>query len=802
MKQSPIDMIVRISPIRPFGLISPIRPISLIGLRRIFVLAVLAALPSMLTAQTYNQIDESGNVTQRDERNRNFNPHNNDTTSRAREIPTGLNVWTVDRTFGDIRTAEPDTMPQMFMKAVFNSGLYGEYNTTGNNYTPRQSRIYADRPVTSQFMFTQPYSYVYREPDEFHFTNTLSPLTNMTYFSCGDKQNGEDRLDARFAVNASKRLGIGFDLDYLYARGYFSNQSTSHFGATLYSSYLGDHYQMHLILSNYHQKVSENGGIENDDYIVHPESFSEDYSENEIPTVLSSNWNRNDNQHVFFTHRYSFGFYRKVPMTEEEIKAREFANASRLEHEKAEKAATGNTEAEDGPRPNGRPDDAKIAGQEPEPVPAAADSTAAGNRIKVSSQEQLDSLLAVEKAKQEDEDSLMKKEYVPVTSFIHTLELNKYDRTYLGYATPTNYYANTYFLADSIRDNTKHLQLKNSLGIALLEGFNKWAKAGLKGFVSHELRTFHMDDVTDSVAYQRKWTEHNISVGGKLSKTEGHTLHYNATAELWLVGEDAGQLKADFSTDLNFRLFGDTVQLSALAYFYRLNPVFYHRHYHARNIWWDNDDMSKETRTRIEGRLFFGKTNTRLRVAIEEIQNYTYLGMSYDRSTSGNIVTNMTAAVYQNASNINVLTAQLQQDFQLGPLHWDNIITYQNSSNKDVLPLPALNAYTNLYLNFIISHVLRVDLGADMTYFTKYYAPDYAPQLSQFAVQQNVDSRVELGGYPFVNVYANMHLKHARFFVMMSNVTSGMANRRAFLTPHYPTNSSVLRLGVSWNFMN
>ena len=683
---------------------------------RYFFSLVFVTASAILSAQTYNQIDEQGNVTQRDERSRNFNPHNNDTTT-VKSIPIGLHVWTVDRRFGDIRPTEVDTMPHMFMRTTFNEGLYGEYNTIGNNYSARQNRIFADRQLTSQFMFTQPYSFVYTEPDQFHFVNTLSPLTNMDYYSCGDKTNGEDRIEAKFAVNANKRLGGGFDINYDYARGYFSNQNTSHFGVKFFTSYLGDHYQMHLLASTYHQKASENGGIETDDYVTHPEAYSESYSENEIPTILSSNWNRNNNQHIFLTHRYNLGFYRE------------------LERDTTNEA-----------------------------------------------------------------DTIVRREFVPVTSFLHTMELNNYRRTYIAYQTPEQYYANTYLPGDTVRDETNHFQIKNYLGVALLEGFNKYAKAGLKAFVAHELRNYKLPDLTaDSTTYQRKWTEHNISIGGKLSKTEGHTLHYNATAELWLAGEDVGQLKADFDTDLNFKFLGDTVRLAASAYFYRLNPVFYQRHYHARNLWWDRD-LSKETRTRIEGRFTYDKTNTLLRLAIEEIQNYTYFGMSYERDPSG--VKNFTAGVFQHSGNINVLTAQLCQNIKLGPLHWDNVITYQNSSDETALPLPALNIFTNLYLHFKIAGVLTVDLGADATFFTKYYASDFCPQLNQFAVQQNVDSRVRLGEYPFVNAYANMHLKRARFFIMMSNLVDGGANRKEFLTPHYPMNSSIIRTGISWNFFN
>ena len=768
--------------------------------RKILALLFMAAMLPV-GAQTYNQIDEMGNVTQQDERNNNFNPHNNDTTSHGKEIPRGIYVWTVDRKFGDIKPAVVDTMPHLYMNSTLNTGIYGEYNTTGNNYTARLSRIYIDRPLPQQFMFTELYSFVNKAPDQLHYTNTLSPITNLSYDNCGDKINGEDHLQAKFAVNAGKRIGLGFDLNYAYARGYFSDQPISHFGATLYGSYLGDQYNLHVMYSNYHQKATENGGIANDDYVTHPEAQEETYSESEIPTVLSSNWNRNDNFHVFLTHRYNLGFYRDVQMTESEIKARKFARQSKEQKEEKELKKQ---EKQPASTFNGRPKDAAIAGAEPPREKSdtlAVDTT----RIKVDTQEIMDSLLMAEKTDAAN-DSTMKKEFVPVTSIIHTLDLSHYDRIYQANGSPTDYYANTYFnqdkigRQDSIYDQTKMLQMKNTLALALLEGFNKWAKAGLKVFATHELRRFQMNDLQDSMPVMQKVTEHNLSIGGQLIKSQGNALHYTAQAELWTIGEDAGQLKADFNTDLNFPLFGDTVTLAAHAHFYRLAPTYYQRHYHSKHFWWDNDDLNKETHTRIEGQFKYQKTKTSLRVAIEEIQDYTYLGMSYDASPTDR--KQLTAGIYQNSGNINLMTVQLMQDFKLGPLNWENVITYQNSSNQQVLPVPALNVFTNLYLGFKIAKVLSVELGACATYFTEYDAPDFCPQLNQFAIQENDESRITLGNYPFIDVYANMHLKRARFFVMMTNAAYGSFNRKSFLAPHYPTDSAVLRLGVSWNFFN
>lgn len=763
-------------------------------------------MPLMAWAQfdSFNQMDEDGNVTRRSTK------QNADSLGTDKEIPKGIKVWTVDERFGDIRKAELDTVPHMFMNTIFGTGLRGEYNTLGNVGTPRINRVFIDRQDDGQFLFTQPYDYFVKPVSTFHFTNTLSPFTNLTYNTAGNRTNGEDHFTAKFGVNAGKRLGVGFNFDYIYGRGYYQNQSTSHFNYTMYGSYLGDRYQAHLLFSTNHQKVTENGGITDDNFVLHPESFDDDFATNEIPTVLENNWNRNDNQHVFLSHRYNVGFKRKVKMTEEEIKAKKFAMEAKRDSDERKRREEERRKAEDEGRDfnednvkekktyAGRPSDAKIAGNEP----TATDGIGKGGRINVDSKEMADSLAKVS-AKAAADTMWMKDEYVPVTSFIHTMKLDNYKRIYQAYNTPADFYADNYvagpYAGDSIYDKTSHLRLQNTFAISMLEGFNKWAKAGVKAFVTSDLRRFVLPS-SDSNTATTSYNEHNLSVGGQLSKTEGKTLHYNVTAETWLLGEDLGQLKIDGAVDLNFPLFGDTVTLAAKGFFHRNNPTFYYRHYHSRHFWWDNTSLSKELHSRVEGLFSYRKTNTTLRVAFDEIQNYTYLAMGYnianDHTRKGN-----TMEVRQKGGAITLLTLSLAQNFKLGPLNWENVITYQKSTDNDVLPVPDLNIYTNLYLRFKIAQVLKCDFGADGRYFTKYYAPDYSPALGQYAVQTG-DNRVQTGNYPLVNIYANFHLKHTRFFVMMSHVNAGSGNRQYFLTPHYPLNQRVFRFGLSWNFFN
>lgn len=741
---------------------------------------------------------------------------NTDSLGSDKEIPKGIRVWTVDERFGDTKAAVVDTLQHMYMNSTFTEGLRGEYNTLGNMGTARLNRIFIDRRNTQgNFIFTEPYDYIVNPVSDFHFTNTYSPITNITLNSCGDKVTGEDDFKAMFAVNANKRLGAGFRFDYKYGRGYYNAQSTSHFKYTMWASYLGDRYQAHFLFSTNHEKMTENGGITNDDYIKHPEIYTESFATNEIPTVLEQNWNRLDNQHIFFTHRYNVGFSRKVKMTEEEIKAKKFAMASKKENaeenakEEARKKAKEQGKKFDekaydkqqGAKFSGRPDGAKIAGDEPAKDSDAKDIRNDSTRIAVNGKAAADSLLVIQKKNAED-SLFYKSEYVPVTSFIHTVKFDNYRRIYEAYQTPADYYLKEYYDAgrltgDSIYDQTKHWHMKNTFAIAMLEGFNKWAKAGLKAFASYDLRHYELPTMEGGF---EKYNEHALSVGGQLSKQEGKTLHYNAVAEIGLTGVDAGTLAIDGNVDVNIPFLGDTLQVRGDAFFHRETPSFYYRNYHARHLWWEND-LDKTIHTRIMGTLSFPKTRTKLRVAVDEIKNYTYFSQSYDITEKG-LRTGVMVTPMQESGGINLLTAQLEQNFRLGILNWENQFTYQHSSKESVLPVPAFNAYTNLYIKFKVVKVLNVDLGADMRYFTSYEAPDYSPYMGQYTVQGNGENNVKIGNYPIVNVYANVHIKHTRFFVMMSHINAGQGDKNYFFAPHYPMNERVFRIGVSWNFFN
>lgn len=681
-------------------------------MRRILLIYILLSVVGLTAVHAQlnparQRVDENGRDQYGNQVDPAMMPDRLDSTDvEVKSLPPKLYMWRIKNQLGDRVLIPADTTYHHFQNTNLTEGITGHYNYLGNLGSPRMSRIFFDRRDPEPTIFMESFSSFFVRPTEFNFTNSNVPFTNLTYHKAGNKINGEERFKSYFSVNANKRLAFGFNIDYLYGRGYYNNQNTAYFNAAVFGSYIGDRYQAQAIYSNNYLKTNENGGIKDDRFITAPEEAAgggREYESTNIPTVLNASTNRNHDFYIYLTQRYNLGFKREIP-------------------------------------------------------------------------------------KAENDTTPTKEEFVPVTSFIHTIQVERARHRFSSDDNLEGYYQNTYLDLDNlenraIKDTTTYVGIKNTIGIALLEGFNKYAKAGLTAFASYKVSKYSLMNKLGLRADQ--YDENELFVGGELSKREGNVLHYHAIGEVGLVGTAIGQFNVKGDIDLNFPLWKDTVSLVARGEVSNKLAPFYMRHYHSKHFWWDND-MNKEFRTRIEGELSIARWKTRLQVGVENIKNYTYF--------------NQQAIPDQKSGSLQVLSATLNQDFKLGIFHLDNEVTWQKSSDMDVLPLPDLSLYHNFYMQFkLAKKVLSVQLGADVRYFSKYYAPAYMPATQQFYLQPE-DNQVRIGGYPIVNVYANLHLKRTRFYVMMYHVNQGISKPNYFLAPHYPINPRVIKFGLSWNF--
>ena len=652
-----------------------------------------------------------------------FNPFRNnpkDSTKNNLKVPMDIRQWHVNGHTGEIIPTDADTLQFMFQNWHLTEGMNGEYNFLGNMGTPRQSRIFMNRPTVTEFDFLQPYDYFYLRPDNFFFIDTKSPYTNLSYHSSGNRQTGDDRVRAYFSTNAGKHFGIGFLIDYLYARGRYDKQATSLTNFSLFSYYKNDHYDYNLLVSHYRMKQAENGGITDDRYITRPEEtdgMNSNFTPSDIPVYLYSTWNRNTTYDLFFTQGYNMGFYR-------------------------------------------------------EKMVADADSVV--------------------------RDSV-ENEFVRVARITHVADVKYHEHDFINHQQMYNYYADNFLPYDST-DFTTSLKVKNRIAFSLCEGFSKYAFADITAFAEHTYERYTLPDTTlESKEFKKKYNEHILKVGGSISSTHGRHLKYNVNGEASLIGEEFGAFSIDGEAQFHFRLWNRDMQLKANAFIKNNRPSFYYRHYHSEHFWWDNQ-LKKEFKTRIEASFEIPSWGTRLNAGLENVKNYTYIANeSLPTGAVGRYLWRLN--VRQDNANIQIFSATLKQDFKFGIFNLNTQVTYQHSSNQDILPLPMINAYANIFLKFRIAKVLNTEIGADARYFTKYYAPDYSPALGQY-VQQNPENKIAIGNYPVASVYANFLLKQARFYVKYYHANKGLGNREYFLAPHYPISPAIFCFGISWNFYN
>lgn len=595
------------------------------------------------------------------------------------------------------------------------------YASTGNLGAAGETMIYFDRKPMSDFFFRDALRAWLPMQGDHRFYNTRIPMTILSYNTGGGRENKQDRLQAVFSGNVNEKLQFGANIDYLYSKGSYNYQAVKNMMWGLSSSYIGDRYEYQAFFNHYNGLNQDNGGITDDLYITDPAQLQGGQTTIDAKSIPTM-----------------------LTSARTRLKGQEFYMNHRYK--------LGFWRV--------TPPNDSIPG-----------------------------------------DTIEHRYYVPVTSFIWTLDYNDGHHTFTN-GSPTeaaDFWDNNYLTTGPSVNPTDYWSLRNTFGVALLEGFNKYAKAGLSAYVTHEIRrytqgvdTIPIDgpdrpELLTPYPYDQKIapkaTENLLWVGAQLTKQQGSLLRYEATARLGVVGPAAGEVNVNGNISARFKLWGDSVRVTAYGLFANEAAPYLMKNYVSNYFIWHND-FSKTRRLRFGGELSIPHTSTLLNVGVENVQNHIYF--------------NDASLPVQHGGSVQVLSASLQQNFKVGILNWNNKITFQTSSDQSVIPLPKLAVYSNLFLRFRVAKVLYVDFGIDCDYYTKYYAPNYQPATMSFCNQQ----AIKVGNYPFMNLYANMKLKRARFYIMMSHINQGMTGDNYFAMPHYPMNPRRFQMGVSVDFAN
>lgn len=653
--------------------------------------------------------------------------------------PQIITAWSMLPPLGLHEPAPVDTLLYDYYKTAVPWAVSPAWASTGNLGAPGIDMIYMDRPAMSDFWFRDALEPWLPMRGNHVFYNSRIPMTLLSYAMGGNRDASQERLKGTFSGNVNKQLQIGAMLDYLYSKGSYADQAAKDMAWGFSGSYIGDRYQAQIFYNHYHELLKENGGITNDLYITDPAEV-----QGGTPTIKPKS----------IPTRLT-GAHSRVVGSELMVNQR-FNMGYRRE----------------------LPDSLQPAPQ----------------------------------------DSLPRlTEFVPVSSIIWTFDWQTgrhgfhHDPSASGGSgsaggAADDFWSNTYLDRAGTDDRTSYWSVTNTVGLSLAEGFKPWVKFGLAAFVTHEIQ--HYVQVPDSVNFPAgegstrpsdltpypypeqvapSATEHEAWLGGQLTKQRGRILRYDATARFGMVGRVAGDLDITGSIAARVPLGRDSLVVEGHGAFHNTAAPYLMDNYVSNHFIWHND-WSKQRRVRFGGSLAWPRSRTHIGVDVENVQNYLYF--------------NYTGLPAQHDGNIQVLSAYLDQNLSVGILNWDNRVIWQKSSDTGVLPLPELTVTSNLYLRFKVARVLDVQFGVDCDYYTKYTGLDYQPATMAFTLQ-NPDKAVKVGGYPLMNLYANMKLSKARFYVLFSHVNQGLLGGNSyFVLPHYPMNPRCFRVGVSVDFAN
>lgn len=652
-----------------------------------------------------------------------------------------INGYHLTEKIGDRLLAPMDTnrLNTANSTLVEGQGIAGAY--TGNVGSPYQSRIFSERQEERDFIFADAHDHEIITPTNGYFYDVKVPYTHILYTRAGGSTKREEQLKGVLTGNFGKKVNAGGDFNYIYSRGQYNSNNNKLISYRIFGNYLSDRYEAHAHIRNFNFVNNENGGLTDDRYITSPEDFEDGrrgVDSKSYPTRFTNTWNRVRGKNFFLTHRYNFGFYRNMTKSEAERKRQKEAKREALK-EQQRASENKNTDSDD-----------------------------------------------FDKEK-EKEDIHANEVFVPVAGIIHTVEYEDFRRRFISKDMGIDTcYTHRYDTVGRLPDDvSSSWSLKNTVSLSLREGFQDWAKFGLTAYINFEKRSFKMpgDSVNGTISGIKKYGEYASFLGAELSKRRGNILTYQARGEFCPLGDDIGEFRLSGQIKTRFPLFKKEASVQAEGYIKNLRPAFFQRHYSSRYFFWDNDFKNIQ-RVYVGGSVDWEQTRTRVSAGVESIQNYVFF--------------NKEGVPEQFGSNLQIVTARIRQDFRFKTFGWENEIVYQASSDKNILPLPQLTAYSNIYVVVKLAKVLTMQLGADVHYFTEYYAPYYEPATQQF---QNQD-KIKIGNYPLVNAYVNFHLKQARFFITGYNISKFFAKPNYFSMPHYPLNPMVVKLGVAVTFNN
>ena len=366
--------------------------------------------------------------------------------------------------------------------------------------------------------------------------------------------------------------------------------------------------------------------------------------------------------------------------------------------------------------------------------------------------------------------------FIPRVGFIQQLEYSGNKRLFSNIASDTSFFENT-FNDTLLVDSTKYTRLTNIFQVKIYEAPDRKYTFGKRAYIGNDQLWYHFSNPDGY--YPDK--QSNTFVGGGIFRNEGKFWQWGGDGRIYITGYRAGQTELSGFINKPLRIKLDTTSLRVEGSIKTLVPDYYDQYNYSNHFKWTNN-FSNINEVRIGGSI-----NSQLYRATVGA-NYALIG-NY-------IYNNEQAMPTQAASELMIVSAYLNKDFDSKHFLIRTQLLGQKASNENLIHLPAFAGFVSMNYRTLIAKVMYFQLGIDTRYNTSFYADAYQPGTARFYLQ----NEQKIGNYPYIDLHVNLKLKRTRFYFKLMNAASGMIGDDYFMAPNYPYYRRTFRIGVAWSF--
>lgn len=473
------------------------------------------------------------------------------------------NCWHITYPLGAHVPAAMDTLTYNYQRLSIPSMVSDAYASTGNLGSPGLDMLFFRRLPRTDFFFDDAISAWIPTEYKQKFYNVYIPMTLLSYNFGGGRNTRNDRLQATFAGNVNRRIGIGASMDYLYAKGSYANQAAKNFNFGFEGYYRGDRYEMEAFYNHFNHRNQENGGITDDLYILDPAQLQGGVSSinsTSIPTRLTRAQSQVNGSQFYMNHALKLGFWRDEQVNDT-LTRQIYVPVTRFIYALNYRTGT-----------------------------HVFKNTSATEASKFWSVTFMNPDRTYDRTHYWELDN---------SAGIEMIEgFNKW--------VPFGLSAYASF-------KTRHFRLPTDYAYG-------WQETGEETEGGEPALT----PWPENLAMLKKGSQNLFYIGGRLVSTLHPLLTYNADVRFGLSGDAVGDIDINAEASTRFRMLGDTVNIKAKGFFRNTSQPWLIQHYLSNHFAWNNSSFGKTRDFRIGGELTIPWTRTTFSAGVENLQNYVY----------------------------------------------------------------------------------------------------------------------------------------------------------------------------------